>query len=645
MAIGFQAGRTGQGVDSIAIGRSAGQTTQADLSVAIGLNAGTNLQSTLCVAIGREAGFWFQGQSAVAVGALAGRTGQGVDAVAVGRNAGNNTQGTNSVAIGVNAGQTIQSTNNVAIGIGAGQTGQAGSSVAVGQSAGNQSQGVQTVAVGSNSARVNQGNQAIAMGRQSGEFVQGSEAVCIGFSAGNTAQGSRSVAVGSRAGQWTQSSNAVAVGYLAGNTGQGQFAVGVGAEAGLHAQGQQTVGVGYRAGNTGQGQFSIAIGAEAGYLYQNQNSIAIGYRAGRTNQAQNSIVISARSTALEAGTTGFFVSPVRFTGTLPTFNLAYDPTLSEIVYTNSNSISTASANAVQYNNGGAFASTANFIVDSNTSNATNVPYIALGRSSTTPLFVNGPFVQGSSPYGLNVASNAGTNSYFGYVNTGRFMAVDTNSANTCALDFHSRDATTPSIDYDARILSSNGSAGGTAGRGNVTLYGGSYTFDGVANSNGVGTGAATQTYGDINLGAFINYNRFTTNNNATNFREYDTSKRMYNGLMLKGGTEYRMEFYGEGNYPLYGMYFVYFMNKAGQCANYTYMVMQGSVGDPGNTNIVTWSKLSENVVGGTTLQVTVGNVAWLPTITFRNNSTTYNAWFMVTTDVFTTNSVWGASAT
>jgi FtsZ-binding cell division protein ZapB len=101
--------------------------------------------------------------------------------------------------------------------------------------------------------------------------------------------------------------------------------------------------MGYLAGNTNQQSNAIAIGNQAGYTGQGTGSIAIGYYAGRNYQAPYSIVLNASSSqTVNAGTTGFFVNPIRATGGVSGSNylLSYNPGSSEINYT---------SNAVLYN--------------------------------------------------------------------------------------------------------------------------------------------------------------------------------------------------------------------------------------------------------------------------------------------------------
>ena len=184
IALGFEAGQTGQEQNAIAIGNGAGQTGQQQSSVAIGYNAGQNGQKINAVAVGILAGQYTQGSYAVALGNGAGNTGQGQSSVAIGDVAGNTVQGDNAVAIGPAAGQTGQGDNAVAIGPGAGQTVQGDNAVAIGDQAGNTGQSARSVAVGGAAGENDQGQNAVAIGWQSGFINQGDYSVAIGSFAG-----------------------------------------------------------------------------------------------------------------------------------------------------------------------------------------------------------------------------------------------------------------------------------------------------------------------------------------------------------------------------------------------------------------------------------------------------------------------------
>ena len=103
-------------------------------------------------------------------------------------------------------------------------------------------------------------------------------------------------------------------------------------------QESNAVALGANAGTFNQGGTAIAIGYQAGYTGQGPYAIAIGYQAGLTGQNEKSIVLNATGTPLNAGTTGFFVAPVRgitatyLSGSSGQYTLFYDNLLSEIKY-------------------------------------------------------------------------------------------------------------------------------------------------------------------------------------------------------------------------------------------------------------------------------------------------------------------------
>jgi len=156
----------------------------------------------------------------IAIGTNAGSTGQGANTVAVGLEAGQSTQGAQAVAVGYLAGQVSQGANATAVGYAAGRTGQGADAVAVGYLAGETGQGIQAVAVGRQAGLTSQGAAAVAVGDLAGRYNQGDYATAVGREAGMTSQGNNAVAVGRDAGKTSQGDNAIAIGYQAGETSQ-----------------------------------------------------------------------------------------------------------------------------------------------------------------------------------------------------------------------------------------------------------------------------------------------------------------------------------------------------------------------------------------------------------------------------------------
>lgn len=121
---------------------------------------------------------------------------------------------------------------------------------------------------------------------------------------------------------WQITSNPIALGQFSGQFSQGTASVALGQNAGQYSQGSGSVAIGYHAGQTGQGLNSVAVGAFAGY----------------SGQAPNSIVLNASGNNFTAGTTGFFVNPVRIVATsgLTAFNPMYFNVFTNEIVSSSN---------------------------------------------------------------------------------------------------------------------------------------------------------------------------------------------------------------------------------------------------------------------------------------------------------------------
>ena len=90
MAIGYQAGQSNQGLQSVAIGYYAGKNDQQYYSVAIGPGAGANGQGSGSVAIGYNAGCVSQKENSIAIGNYAGFFSQRENSIAIGNFSGAN---------------------------------------------------------------------------------------------------------------------------------------------------------------------------------------------------------------------------------------------------------------------------------------------------------------------------------------------------------------------------------------------------------------------------------------------------------------------------------------------------------------------------------------------------------------------------
>lgn len=136
-----------------------------------------------------------------------------------------------------------------------------------------------------------------------------------------------------------QGNNSVAIGVLAGKVSQGTNSVAIGGGAGDSQQGNGAVAIGSNCAASRQGNYGIAIGDGAGNYRQGTNSVAIGQNAGGNTQADNTIILNASGSfvnGVPAQTNSFYVKPIRtiVNGSLPSgfFNMAYNPTTSEIIY-------------------------------------------------------------------------------------------------------------------------------------------------------------------------------------------------------------------------------------------------------------------------------------------------------------------------
>ena len=203
--------------------------------------------------------------------------------------------------------------------------------VKLGSEAGQNSDPLFSIAIGPQAAQNSQGNSSIALGYQAGQNSQGDSSIALGYQAGYTGQGTNSIAIGNQCGYTGQGANSIAHGTLSGKNSQGISSIAIGNQAAQNFQGEKSIAMGYQAGFNLQDEYSIALGYQAGYNLQGHHSIALGYKAGYTGQAANSIVINATTQALNTGTTGCYIKPIR-TSSQTTNALFYDTTTGEITY-------------------------------------------------------------------------------------------------------------------------------------------------------------------------------------------------------------------------------------------------------------------------------------------------------------------------
>ena len=214
IALGRNAGFTGQCFCTVAIGTCAGNTCQGNYAVAVGTLAGVKCQGSYSTAIGTFAGQYYQGSCAVAVGCGAG-AGVYLETSLVGLCGSNVTlnntsciiQGMAVIGNGISCGTTVIAVYPCrVIGLSSAPTCLALPGEIVEFTAG---QGYAAVAVGYGAGYVLQGHQAVAVGNFAGNFTQNSCAVAIGHNAGNHNQGACAIAVGHNAGECNQPANSI----------------------------------------------------------------------------------------------------------------------------------------------------------------------------------------------------------------------------------------------------------------------------------------------------------------------------------------------------------------------------------------------------------------------------------------------------
>ena len=302
--------------------------TQSGSCIAIGNDAGLSGQNAYAVSIGYQAGNESQAEGAVAIGTTAGYENQQESAIAIGWNAGETSQGVKSVAIGSMAGSQSQNEFAIAIGSGAGYENQGRHAIAIGRRAGDTDQHEGTIVLNATGAELNTltanafyvapiradvtGTSFLAYDSANNEVTQ-TNFLNGTLEALNFATGSNIVFKTSGI-QITQESPS-----LSGN----QVAIG---SVPVTDQGVNSVAIGASAGLTGQNAFAVAIGTNAGMNGQGVNSVAIGSGAGVGGQHDNTIILYANASfggvapPLNSKQSGsFYVAPIRASPDASTF--------------------------------------------------------------------------------------------------------------------------------------------------------------------------------------------------------------------------------------------------------------------------------------------------------------------------------------
>lgn len=233
VALGEEAGNTGQNQGNVAIGYQAGHNNQGQGNTGIsGISAGQD------VSIGYSAGKYITGPQSVNIGALSGpqATNSALERqINIGYQAGGGfgSGGRNSVNIGYKSNYD-RSTNHNSVAIGTDCASyQKEQAVSIGKDAGYQ-QEPYAIAIGSQAASASkttakkQSTHSIAIGYEAGKDTQGGiggYAVAIGRGAGMTSQGSGCIAIGFKAGETNQTAGSVVIN---GGSGAGLDAPGAG---------------------------------------------------------------------------------------------------------------------------------------------------------------------------------------------------------------------------------------------------------------------------------------------------------------------------------------------------------------------------------------------------------------------------------
>ena len=328
-SFGIGSAETNQGYKATAIGLEAGQTDQSNFAVAVGLHAGRTSQHIAAVAVGHSAGQDTQGADAVAVGVAAGINNQGANAIAVGNRAGagyTTSQGEYAVAVGALAGYDSQAAYSIAINASGNNLNPTEAGLYIDPIRANNTVGGYVTAYNTttkelvstdvtiNNSGITLANGTVISDGEVGFFVDSlvydaapldsSNIVLYNASTGEITYGPiadlnpAQIANGSYS--WIVSDI------------DGSLYSNVGTQIAASAN---SVVIGQNVDLTNGNEGRVAIGRYAGNYQQGTNSIAIGEYAGQNSQAAYSIVLNASGSALNGGTSGFFVNPIAYTET------------------------------------------------------------------------------------------------------------------------------------------------------------------------------------------------------------------------------------------------------------------------------------------------------------------------------------------
>lgn len=238
-----------------------------------------------------------------------------------------------------------------------------------------------------------QGPQGLGATGPTGTYPLFTTNVFLASNAGEVSQATYGIAIGYQAGVYYQAQNGIALGKFAGETGQGSSAIAIGVGAGNDTQGTNAVAIGTDAGNALQGDYSVALGAFSG---------------APSGQAPFSAVINATGNFLNAGTTGFFMAPIRPNIVGSGSYLMYDTATNEITsQMNPIRIGSAAGFTNQGNNAVAIGDACGVINQGN--NAVAIGYTAGESYQGSGAIAVGQIAgfTGQGQYAISVGANAG----------------------------------------------------------------------------------------------------------------------------------------------------------------------------------------------------------------------------------------------
>jgi hypothetical protein len=237
----------------------------------------------------------------------------------------------------------------------------------------------------------------------------------------------------------------------------------------------------------------------------------------------------------------------------------------------------------------------------------------------------------------DTATISGNISVGGYLSVGNTLSVGQTTRRINLSETSIQFSSNGVVDSSMTTIGAAANSGN--GTGELVLTGRDYTY--VGNTFNNGTNAST---GIVRIQAYPLYPVIT--DAAQSIRQYALAERFWSGKAPRNtATPQTLQFWGNGNYGLYGTYSVQYMTKSGTFHNAVATCMRGTSGSPGNTNALNWQTISSITSGTTGLSISFGVVSnFIPQISFTNN-TAVNAWFQVSAVVFDDATIHAEAAT